>query len=38
MNMIVGEMKIFHINTRKWAGPTRWDRVSVISFVFSDVN
>ena len=23
----LGEMKIFHRNTRKWAIPARWDRV-----------
>ena len=32
-----GEMKSFHMNTRKWVSPARWDGVSAF-FCFSDVN
>ena len=37
----IGEMKIFDMNTRKWASPARWDRVFFNQFCFlffSDVN
>ena len=23
----LGEMKTFHMNTRKWASPAKWDKV-----------
>ena len=30
----LGEMKLFHMNTRKWASLARWDRVFFNQFCF----
>ena len=30
----LGEKKIFHMNTCKWASPARWDRVFLNQFCF----
>ena len=30
----LGEVKIFHISTRKWVSPARWDRVYFNQFCF----
>ena len=31
----LGEMKIFHMNRRKWASPARWDRVFLNRLCFA---
>ena len=31
----LGEMKIFHMNTRKWASPARWDSIFFNQFCFT---
>ena len=30
----LGEMKIFHMNTHKWASPARWDSMFFNLFLF----